>query len=63
MSTLMQNKRLYRIEEGCNSCGSCKVVCPTHAISKGKPYVIQAHKCIGCGLCVTRCWRKLIKRV
>ncbi|MBS5798503.1 MAG: 4Fe-4S binding protein [Candidatus Niameybacter stercoravium] len=38
------------------------MVCPKHCISRGKPYVIQQERCIKCGLCVTRCWRKVIVR-
>lgn len=54
-------RRYYEIDEGCTSCGACKTICPQHCISKGKPYRIIANKCIGCGLCVKRCWRGLIR--
>lgn len=56
-------KNHYEIGKGCVSCGACKVVCPVHCISKGQPYVIQKDKCIGCGLCVTRCWRQVIYKI
>lgn len=52
--------RYYQIMEGCVACGACKAICPKHCISKGKPYVIRQNQCIGCGLCVGRCWRKMI---
>lgn len=54
-------RRVYEIQEQCNSCGACKVVCPKHCISKGRPYKIKEEICIGCGRCTTRCWRGLIK--
>lgn len=54
------SRKSYYILEGCVGCGSCKLVCPIHCISKGKPYTIHAKKCIGCGQCVVRCRRKLI---
>ncbi|MGL4346177.1 MAG: 4Fe-4S binding protein [Cellulosilyticaceae bacterium] len=50
----------YKIDTSCVGCGACKVVCPTHCISKGSPYYIREEACIGCGHCLTRCWRKLI---
>ncbi|MDA3733046.1 4Fe-4S binding protein [Niameybacter massiliensis] len=56
----MQNKH-YRIDARCNGCGACKKVCPVHCISRGNPYSINQIKCIRCGRCVSRCWRKYIK--
>lgn len=53
----------YVISDQCNTCGACKVVCPTHCISKGSPYVINEKLCIRCGKCVQRCWRKFITKV
>ncbi|MGL6173696.1 MAG: 4Fe-4S binding protein [Cellulosilyticaceae bacterium] len=55
-------KKKYKILEGCVACGACKIVCPTHCISKGKPYKINEERCIGCGLCVKRCWRRVIDK-
>ncbi|MEG0846094.1 4Fe-4S binding protein [Niameybacter sp.] len=57
----MQNKKSYHIDERCNGCGACKIVCPVHCISKGQPYLINQASCIKCGRCATRCWRKYIQ--
>ena len=40
----------------CNLCGKCKEICHVNAITilNGKK-TTNAHKCIGCGLCVSRC--------
>nr|WP_307989599.1 4Fe-4S binding protein [uncultured Niameybacter sp.] len=57
----MLNNKVYVIDDQCNGCGACKVVCPKHCISKGQPYRINQASCIKCGRCTMRCRRKLIK--
>lgn len=55
-----KEKEHYYIGDGCTGCGACKTICPKNCISKGRPYTINQKQCIKCGLCVKRCWRKLI---
>ncbi len=48
----------YRIlPEACKSCSLCARKCPVEAISgaKGVPYVLDAAKCIKCGVCIDIC--------
>jgi NADH-quinone oxidoreductase subunit F len=54
----------YRIlSELCTACGRCAKVCPEKAITgiqktkkeKGKPFEIDAVKCIRCGMCLETC--------
>jgi formate hydrogenlyase subunit 6/NADH:ubiquinone oxidoreductase subunit I len=45
---------MYKITEDCVACGSCKAVCPEHAIHDGEPYVINT-RCIDCGKCAEVC--------
>ena len=47
----------------CTSCGACGAICPTEAITVGldkegfyRP-VVDAIKCIDCGLCVKVCYK------
>lgn len=45
------------IEENCKGCGICVEFCPTHTLglTRGKAYVANINKCIGCQLCDLRC--------
>lgn len=36
------------ITDICSRCDACLSECPTHAITKGKPYVIDPAKCTEC---------------
>ncbi|MBN2384336.1 NAD(P)H-dependent oxidoreductase subunit E [bacterium] len=47
----------YEINENCNGCTACVKPCPTQAISgeKNKRHVIDASKCIKCGICLETC--------
>ncbi len=46
----------YVISDACTTCGACKEVCPTEAISAGADkYVIDPDTCIDCGLCAGEC--------
>lgn len=61
------------VAKGCKNCsfgclgfGSCESVCPEGAIKvdNEKGYAdIDARKCIGCGVCIDRCPKKIIKRI
>jgi Na+-translocating ferredoxin:NAD+ oxidoreductase subunit B len=43
-------------QDKCNLCGKCKEICHVNAITiSNDKMTINAHKCIGCGLCVSRC--------
>ena len=53
-----ESLRKYRvIPELCKSCSLCARQCPVEAISgeRGVPYVIDAEKCIKCGVCKDAC--------
>lgn len=59
METL-NNKKCVVIECKQNiPCNPCESACPHHAITIGNPItnlpVVDAEKCIGCGLCVAQC--------
>ena len=53
----------------CTSCGRCAKVCPSEAITgkqktkkeKGKPFKINAGRCIKCGMCFEACKFKAIE--
>jgi dissimilatory sulfite reductase (desulfoviridin) alpha/beta subunit len=41
-------------EEKCTACGACVEICPMKALSlDGDTMVMDAGRCIGCGLCVS----------
>lgn len=45
--------------DSCKHCAKCIRVCPTEAIyKKNNTLVIDSHKCINCGLCVSSCDKK-----
>ena len=42
--------------DGCRSCGQCASICPMEAIRiSDEGACIDTMRCIGCGLCVTKC--------
>ena len=46
----------YVISSECTTCGACKEVCPTGAISEGEEqYSIDPDTCVDCGLCEPEC--------
>lgn len=47
----------------CIDCGSCRNVCPEHAISKDNPFYIDRHQCNLCFLCVDACPSGALDRV
>lgn len=36
------------ITTSCSTCDACRDECPTQAITKGKPYLIDPGKCVEC---------------
>jgi len=36
------------IQINCSACDACLSECPTQAITKGRPYVIDSTKCVEC---------------
>lgn len=43
-------------QDKCKLCGKCKEICHVNAITiLNEKKTTNAHKCIGCGLCVSRC--------
>lgn len=56
-------KYIYKIEDGCITCGRCERNCPKEAIMAGpKHYEIEQEKCIGCGTCAMLCPMGVISR-
>lgn len=55
------NIRLYESQEDCCGCGTCKIVCPKHAINMEKDAYgflypsIVSELCINCGICKRAC--------
>jgi electron transport complex protein RnfB len=43
------------IEENCTACEECAEVCPMDAITVEDTASVNVDRCIGCGLCITRC--------
>lgn len=51
-------------QELCNRCHECELVCNTHAHRwEGDHHLLEADRCIGCGLCVQACQREAITMV
>jgi NADH:ubiquinone oxidoreductase subunit F (NADH-binding)/(2Fe-2S) ferredoxin len=52
----------YIIAENCNGCTLCERNCPEGACigEKGKPYAIDADKCVRCGICREVCNRHAV---
>ncbi|MFA5903936.1 MAG: 4Fe-4S dicluster domain-containing protein [Desulfobacula sp.] len=43
-------------KDDCTSCSNCEDICQMGAITVGEgPAVVNLARCIGCGLCITRC--------
>ena len=42
-------------EELCTACEACEEVCPMDAITVEETAFVNTDRCIGCGLCITRC--------
>ena len=56
-------RSIYRIEDGCITCGRCERNCPKQAVYPGpKHYEIDRDKCIGCGRCAMLCPRAVIRK-
>ena len=50
--------------EVCNSCGTCKDVCPENCVKEGEDrYSIDYDYCKGCGLCAHECPAKAIQMI
>jgi NADH-quinone oxidoreductase subunit F len=47
----------FTVNDNCNGCGACRLACPEKAIvgKKKEPHVIDAGKCIKCGVCKSVC--------
>lgn len=45
----------------CVSCGLCRDICPTGAITLNETARVHSAKCTGCGLCVEACPRGAIR--
>ncbi|HHW56643.1 MAG TPA: 4Fe-4S binding protein [Clostridia bacterium] len=54
---MVKNKELVIIEEWCKGCGICVEFCPVKVleIKNDKVRLIDADKCIKCGICELRC--------
>jgi ferredoxin len=51
-----ESEMAYVISSECTTCGACKEVCPTGAISEGdEQYSIDPDTCVDCGLCEPEC--------
>ncbi len=48
-------------QDQCNLCGACETSCAYGAVSRTHKLEIDAGKCFGCGLCVTRCQRRALR--
>jgi NADH:ubiquinone oxidoreductase subunit F (NADH-binding) len=48
---------VFTVNDNCNGCGACRLACPEKAIvgKKKEPHVIDAGKCIKCGVCKSVC--------
>lgn len=48
------------IKQKCNGCGLCQIHCPMAAVTKTPEagFLIARDKCIACGACVKKCYRK-----
>lgn len=43
------------VDARCNGCGACVRVCPTRALTRGKPPARDAAACISCAACIAVC--------
>ena len=41
--------------KSCKECGKCAMLCPTQAIPKKQPKIVDETKCIKCGRCIVVC--------
>ena len=50
-----------KADKKCNNCGICAELCPTGAISKENPHILDDNKCITCMKCISICPQKARK--
>jgi MinD superfamily P-loop ATPase len=56
-------RSIYRIGDGCITCGRCERNCPKQAVYPGpEHYEIDRDKCIGCGRCAMLCPLAVIRK-
>ena len=41
--------------KGCDACGACASVCPTHSIDPTDPRGVRSDTCLSCGACISVC--------
>ena len=57
---LHRTNEVRYITQKCNSCANCQQACPQDAITAiaGAGFAIDRAKCVSCGACATKCYRK-----